>query len=115
MNAAYWEELKAQAESVIEKTIAELPPEVRAEAQKVPCLFEKVCKDDPEILGTYGHFMPGEVSEANGPIVLYLATIEDYCEEEGEDFEEEVRLTYLHELGHHFGWDEDDLEERGLE
>ena len=34
--------------------------------------------------------------------------------DEDADFEDEVRLTYLHELGHHFGWDEGDLEERGL-
>ena len=71
--------------------------------------------DDPDVMGTYGEFTPGEVSVGNGPIVLYLATIEDFCVEEGEDFETEVRLTYLHELGHHFGWDEGDLEERGLE
>jgi predicted Zn-dependent protease with MMP-like domain len=109
-----WEELKAEAAQIIEATLAELPPEIRDEALKVPVLFEEECKDDPEILGTYGHFEPGEMSVANGPIVLYLLTIEDYCAEEGADFAEEVRLTYLHELGHHFGWDEGDLEERGL-
>jgi len=114
MNSAHWEALKAQAQRVIEKTIAKLPLEVRAEAQKVPFLFETECEDDPDILGTYGHFLPGEVSVANGPIVLYLATIADFCDEDGEDFDEQVRLTYLHELGHHLGWDEDDLEERGL-
>jgi predicted Zn-dependent protease with MMP-like domain len=26
-----------------------------------------------------------------------------------------VRLTYLHELGHYLGWDEDEIAERGLE
>jgi predicted Zn-dependent protease with MMP-like domain len=92
-----------------------LPPEVLAEARKVPYLFETQCADDPDIFGIYGYFEPGEISPANGPIILYLETIADYCEEEGEDYETEVRLTYLHELGHHFGWDEGDLEERGLE
>jgi predicted Zn-dependent protease with MMP-like domain len=115
MNAAYWEDLKAGAQQIIEETIAELPSEVQVEAQKVPYLFEKICKEDPELLGTYGHFVQGEVSDANGPIILYLATIDDYCAEEDTDFNEEVRLTYLHELGHHLGWDEGDLEERGLE
>ena len=115
MNAAYWEQLKAEAQRVVEETIAELPPEIQAEAQKVPCLFEKVCKEDPELLGSYGNFVPGEVSDANGPIVLYLVTLDDFCADEDADFDEEVRLTYLHELGHHLGWDEDDLEARGLE
>ncbi len=30
-------------------------------------------------------------------------------------FDQEVRLTYLHELGHYLGLDESDLEKRGLE
>ena len=114
MTPALWEKLKAQAQTVIDQTISELPPEIRTEAQKVPILFERFCADDPDILGTYGHFEPGEVSPANGPIILYLATIDDYCAEEDENFSDEVRLTYLHELGHHLGWDEDDLEARGL-
>ena len=109
-----WDELKTEAQKVIDATLAELPPEIRDEALKVPILFEEECEDDPGILGTYGHFVPGEISEANGPIILYLGTIDDYCVEEGEDFAAEVRLTYLHELGHHLGWDEGDLEERGL-
>lgn len=109
-----WEKLKARAQAVVEAAIADLPPDVRGEAQKVPCLFEEFCEEDPELLGMYQNFIPGQVGDANGPIILYLETIEDLCEEEGEDFETEVRLTYLHELGHHLGWDEGDLEERGL-
>ena len=115
MTPALWEKLKTEAQAVIERTIAELPAEVLVEARKVPVLFEPWCQEDPDIMGTYGHFEPGEVSPANGPIILYLGTIDDYCEEEGEDFSAEVRLTYLHELGHHLGWDEGDLEARGLE
>ena len=110
-----WDRLLAAAQKVVETTMAELPPEVAAEARQVPVLFEEESEDDPEILGRYGNFEPGEISEANGPITLYLRTIEAFCDEEGEDFAEEVRITYLHELGHHIGFDEGDLEERGLE
>jgi predicted Zn-dependent protease with MMP-like domain len=114
MSPARWDKLKVQAQTVVDQTISELPAEVLAEAQKVPVLFETESATDPDILGTYSNFELDEVSPANGPIVLYLGTIADYCEEEGEDFATEVRLTYLHELGHHLGWDEDDLEARGL-
>ncbi len=114
MTPARWEKLKARAQAVIDATLADLPADVLAEARKVPVIFEEVCQKDPEILGTYGFFEPGEVSAANGPILLYLATIEAFCEDEGEEFDTEVRLTYLHELGHHLGWDEGDLEARGL-
>ncbi len=110
-----WDKLLAVAQKVVEKTMAELPPDIAAEARKVPILFEEECYDDPEILGHYGYFEAGEVSEANGPIVLYLGAIDAFCAEEGEDFATEVRVTYLHELGHHIGLDEGDLEARGLE
>jgi predicted Zn-dependent protease with MMP-like domain len=30
-------------------------------------------------------------------------------------FRKEVRLTYLHELGHYLGWDEDQVAAHGLE
>jgi len=115
MSPVRWDRLLALAQKVIGQTMAELPPEIAAEARQVPVLFEPECEDDPEILGRYGYFEPGEISEANGPILLYLGTIEAFCVEDGEDFAEQVRLTYLHELGHHIGWDEDDLEARGLE
>lgn len=110
-----WDKLLALAQKVVEKTMADLPADLAAEARQVPVLFEEECADDPEILGHYGHFEPGEVSDANGPIILYLRAIEDFCIDEGEDFASEVRITYLHELGHHIGFDEDDLEARGLE
>jgi predicted Zn-dependent protease with MMP-like domain len=114
MSGHHWQALKARAQEVVEETLRELPTEILTEARQVPVLFEPESPTDPDILGTYGHFTPDEVGEAKGPIVLYLATIEDYCAEEGGEFKAEVRLTYLHELGHHFGWDEDDLEARGL-
>jgi predicted Zn-dependent protease with MMP-like domain len=30
------------------------------------------------------------------------------------ELEEEIRITVLHEIGHHLGWDEEELAERGL-
>ncbi len=41
-------------------------------------------------------------------IVLYQKNIEAACESEDE-IREEVRLTVLHELGHYFGLDEEQL------
>jgi predicted Zn-dependent protease with MMP-like domain len=114
MAEAHWKKLEAQAARVVEKTLAELPEEIQAEARGVACLFQEWNEDDSELLGIYNDFAPGEVSDAKGPIILYLGAIEEFCADEGGDFEDEVRLTFLHELGHHFGWDEGELEERGL-
>lgn len=48
------------------------------------------------------------------PDVIYLfqQDIEDACESE-EQLAEEVRITLLHEIGHYFGLDEDELTELG--
>ena len=43
-------------------------------------------------------------------IVLYQKNIEAACESEDE-IRKEVRLTVLHELGHYFGMDEEQLED----
>jgi predicted Zn-dependent protease with MMP-like domain len=103
------------AARVVEETLGTLPEPLAAEARAVPCLLEEISEEDPDLLGLYENFAADVVSEARGPIILYLQSIADYCRDENLDFAEEVRPTYLHELGHHFGWNEGDLEERGLE
>ena len=48
-------------------------------------------------------------------ILLYIDNLWEFAEDDDEVFRDEVRLTYLHELGHYLGWDEDELTARGLE
>jgi predicted Zn-dependent protease with MMP-like domain len=48
-------------------------------------------------------------------IILFLENLWEMAEEDDAFYREEVRTTYLHELGHYLGLDEIDLEERGLE
>ena len=48
-------------------------------------------------------------------IILYLENILEECEDAGTTFGEEVRRTYLHELGHYLGLDEEALAERDLD
>ena len=111
-----WQVLYERAERIVEDTITALPDDVKAEAVKLPCLFRERSRDlhGQDALGVYQGFEPGAVSKQGGSIVLFLGDIDDYCAENELDFEQEVRMTYLHELGHHLGWDEKDLENRGL-
>jgi len=44
-----------------------------------------------------------------------LENILDECKEAGTRVDEEVRRTYLHELGHYLGLDEEALAERDLD
>jgi hypothetical protein len=48
-------------------------------------------------------------------MILFLENLWDLGEADEKVFCEEVRTTFLHELGHFFGLNEDDLTERGLE
>jgi predicted Zn-dependent protease with MMP-like domain len=48
-------------------------------------------------------------------IILFLENLWDYSEGDEEIFCDEVHTTFLHELGHYLGLDEDELTERGLE
>ena len=112
-----WETLCSRGGLIVESLISQFPADIATEARKVPCLFrERAEKESPgyRLMGTYHNFIPGRKSEHNGPIFIYLRSIEDFCREQNLDFEEEVRKVYLHELGHHFGWDEVDLVRHGL-
>ncbi|MBM3865848.1 MAG: metallopeptidase family protein [Verrucomicrobia bacterium] len=73
----------------------------------------------PDLLGLFtGTAHGAELAEANPTppqILLYLDNLWDYAGGDPEAFAEEVRVTYLHELGHFLGWDEEDLAARGLD
>ena len=44
-------------------------------------------------------------------IFLYRQPILDYCGETGEDLPAVVRHVLIHEIGHHFGFSDDDMEQ----
>ncbi len=103
-----------------------LPAPIRPLARAVPVHYETVPDTamlaegfEPDILGLFTGDPHGTSMERNNPsppqILLYLENLWDFTEESVEVFREEVRLTYLHELGHYLGWDENQLTERGLD
>jgi predicted Zn-dependent protease with MMP-like domain len=112
-----WQALTDRADGVVQAAIAELPDDVRAEAESVPVLFEERSENDKPgrvILGIYRGFVANHVSARKGPIVLYLRSIEAFSGSTTAGFDEQVRKTFLHELGHHLGWGEVDVRARGL-
>lgn len=63
----------------------------------------------------YAESQAADVADVPPQILLFLKNLWDYADADVKIFREEVRLTYLHELGHYLGWDEDDLAARGLD
>ena len=119
-----WEKLCAVASAEVEKTLAALPKPLRGRAEKLPVTFERQPNADLQADGieadTLGLFTgPDFADEENVPmppqIILFPENIWDVAETDEKLFCEEVRTTFLHELGHYLGLDEDDLTERGLE
>lgn len=81
---------------------------------------EETCRemdlDSPfELLGLY-HGIPfgekGTLTVVQQPdmIFLYRRPILDYWCETGEDLQEIVRHVLIHEIGHHFGFSDEDME-----
>jgi predicted Zn-dependent protease with MMP-like domain len=104
----------------------QLPPELRTIARGVAVHYERKPGPDvladgfpDDILGLFTGSAHGQEIAHDQPappqILLYLENLWDFADEDSEMFGDEVRVTYLHELGHYFGWDEDDLTARGLD
>lgn len=104
----------------------QLPPDIRALARAVAVHYQRAPDEDiiaegfePDILGLFtGNPHGTEFSQDNPTppqILLYIESLWDFAGNDVEIFRDEVRLTYLHELGHYLGWDEDELTARGLD
>ena len=117
-------QLKALALAEVDATLAALPAPLREQAQKLPVTFERrpnrALQADGIEPDTLGLFVgPDFADEGAVPlppqIILFLENIRELAEDDEEIFRDEVHTTFLHELGHYLGLDEDELTERGLE
>jgi predicted Zn-dependent protease with MMP-like domain len=76
-------------------------------------------KSDPPLSpSAVGLFDPEPLAPAAGPgqpvrIFLYRKNLEISCATR-EEMVDEISVTLLHEVGHHLGLDEEDLDSRGL-
>lgn len=118
---------KQRFAELVELAISDLPQPFAGHLEEVPIEIrtrptEKQLKDaglrkDDLLLGLYsGVSLMDRSVEQSGrlPEVIYIfqEDVELVCESE-DQLVQEVRTTVLHELGHHFGMSEDDLDELG--
>ena len=109
---------------VVEEALDSLPQEFRDGIRNVAVLVEDVPPNQPSpesgkqrrlLLGVF-HGVPTTKKSIfdlpSGPdhIVLYQKNIEAVCSTEAE-VRQQIRLTVIHELGHYFGLDEDQLKD----
>ena len=112
---------RARFERLVEQALGELPARYRELLENVVIIVQDYptgqkrtpAADEGLLMGEFvgvprtekSVFEPGPPDQ----VLLYQKNIEAVCESE-EEIREEVRLTVLHELGHYFGLEEDELE-----
>ena len=94
-----------------------IPPELAAATDNVVVLVEDRNPEEPDLLGIYqGVALTERDSTYSGSlpdtITIYRHALLEFCETEDEVVEE-VTVTVIHEIAHHFGIDDDRLHELG--
>ena len=94
-----------------------IPVELAAAIDNVVMLVEGRNPQEPELLGLYqgvalterDSFYAGSLPDT---ITIYRDALLDVCETE-EEVVDEVAITVIHEIAHHFGIDDDRLHDLG--
>jgi predicted Zn-dependent protease with MMP-like domain len=111
---------KDRFEELVSEALDEIPPELAAVMDNVVVLVEdEPPADDAALLGlyegiplterdwAYGGQLPDRITIFRGP-TLRMCTTED-------EVVDEVHITVVHEVAHHFGIDDDRLHALGYE
>jgi predicted Zn-dependent protease with MMP-like domain len=119
-----FETLSRWADEEVKALVKILPADIRDAAAKVALSFE----EKPGTVGGDDGLEGDELGLFEGPsyeeerhveelprIRFFLANLWEWVGEDEQDYRDEVGTTFLHELGHYLGWDEDEVAERGLE
>ena len=115
----------ADLEVMADEAMGTIPPELRAHVSAVVIRVEDFPDEETEeemelespfdLLGLYRGVdltrqSVGDVRMTVDAIFLYRRPILDYWCETGEDLFHIVRHVLVHEIGHHFGFSDDDME-----
>lgn len=115
----------ADIEALAEQAFATIPEALRAQVADVLIRVEDFCDEETEqameldspfdLLGLYRGVdltrrSLSDVRTTPDVIDLYRRPILDYWCESGEDLFHVVRHVLIHEIGHHFGFSDDDMD-----
>ena len=108
---------RREFEGLVADALDTVPPDLLAAMDNVVVLVEARSPGDPELLGLYeGVALTERTSDYGGVlpdrITIYQDAIIDICADRDEVVNE-VAVTVVHEIAHHFGIDEDTLHELG--
>jgi predicted Zn-dependent protease with MMP-like domain len=105
-------------EEHVRRAVDSLPPELRAAMSNVEIVVEDEHPEDPDLFGLY-HGIPlverdsGYAGALPDKIAIYRIPLEEEFGDDPDVLEDEIRITVVHEIAHHFGIDEERLTELG--
>jgi predicted Zn-dependent protease with MMP-like domain len=90
-------------EEHVRNALDSLPPHLAQALDNVAIVIEDENADEPDLFGLFDEpeYMPAKIS-------IYRKPLEEEFPDPAE-LEDEIRITVLHELGHYFGMDEDQI------
>ena len=104
-------------EEHVERVLASLPADLRGAMSNVEIVVEDENPEDPDLFGLYFGIPLTERGDYSGvlpdKIAIYRLPLEEEFGDNPSVLEDEIRITVLHEIAHHFGIDEDRLDELG--
>jgi predicted Zn-dependent protease with MMP-like domain len=99
-------------EDHVRAALDELPPSIAAALENVAVVVEDENREDPDLLGLYHGVPLPERGDMAGTlpdtISIYRLPLVESFPDPGE-LQKEIRITVLHELGHYFGLDEEQI------
>ena len=104
-------------DELVSDALDHIPEELAAAIDNVVVLVEPRHPEDPELLGLYqgialtkrDSFYAGSLPDT---VTVYRDALLDICDDEDEVVDE-VAITVIHEIAHHFGIDDERLHELG--
>lgn len=104
-------------DDLVSDALDAIPPALTKALENVVVLVEGRHGDEPDLLGLYeGTALTERDSSYFGSlpdtITIYRDALLDFCQTEDEVVDE-VTVTVVHEIAHHFGIDDDRLHELG--
>ena len=109
---------REEFEALVDRALDAIPDELAALVSNVAVLVEEEPPpDEPDLLGLYdGVSLTDQTADFSGflpaRILVFRLPLQRMCGSV-EELEDEVRITVVHEVAHHFGIDDDRLHELG--
>lgn len=104
-------------EELVERGLDMIPEQFLHHMDNTVVLIRDYNERSPYILGLYeGVALTKRTTDYSGvlpdTITIYKGALQDYCQTE-EQLIQQVAITVVHEVGHHFGLDDADLHRLG--